>query len=393
LFERSFDRRSHRLRWAIDMRAPDITSLLETCYGEARSHERWASDVVSAFRDAFRFFGEVGMYIASLDAAADTVTPTLVACPPAWHEMVEAVRALSLRESHLVFYPAKVVTTMSEMSQRMVPSRRGYWADQRAAAGVAGGIAMVVHPMPATALVMFADSDPGLTLDRRTHTTLARLALHVESGFRLRAQRGAVRAVIGADGRLVDGALTERQHVRFASAARAAEAARKTRDPALWTALVAGHISVVPRMRGSRRVYELVENARAARPVRALSRREVDVLELASTGLSTKLCSYALGLSTATISTTLGNAARKVGALNQLELLRIAALLAHDPRADANDTTLTAAERDILELIRHGLSNVEIASRRRRSVRTIANQVASLLRKTGSPSRRALVTS
>jgi DNA-binding CsgD family transcriptional regulator len=138
-------------------------------------------------------------------------------------------------------------------------------------------------------------------------------------------------------------------------------------------------------------VYELVENARAWRQVRALTRREVDVLDLASTGLSNKLCGYALGLSPAAISMALTNAAQKLGALTQLELLRIAALLAHDPRGDTDEATLTAAEREILALLRLGLSNADIAAQRGRSVRTIANQVASLLEKTGRPSRRALI--
>lgn len=68
-------------------------------------------------------------------------------------------------------------------------------------------------------------------------------------------------------------------------------------------------------------------------------------------------------------------------------------MLAPDPRADLADNALTDAEREVLELLQHGLSNKEIAKRRSRSVRTIANQVASLLRKTKSSSRRALLVS
>ena len=52
---------------------------------------------------------------------------------------------------------------------------------------------------------------------------------------------------------------------------------------------------------------------------------------------------------------------------------------------------LTVAERDILALLQRGLSNAQSARLRSRSIRTIANRVASLLRKTGSTSRRALV--
>jgi DNA-binding NarL/FixJ family response regulator len=50
----------------------------------------------------------------------------------------------------------------------------------------------------------------------------------------------------------------------------------------------------------------------------------------------------------------------------------------------------TPAERDVLPDLIAGRSNSEIARRRRRSVRTVANQVASLLRRLGAGSRREL---
>lgn len=52
---------------------------------------------------------------------------------------------------------------------------------------------------------------------------------------------------------------------------------------------------------------------------------------------------------------------------------------------------LTAAERDVLDRIVHGDSNAEIARARSSSERTVANQVASLLRKTGAASRFELI--
>lgn len=52
---------------------------------------------------------------------------------------------------------------------------------------------------------------------------------------------------------------------------------------------------------------------------------------------------------------------------------------------------LTAAERDVLVRVVRGESNAAIATARKTSVRTIANQVASLLRKTKASSRFDLI--
>lgn len=52
---------------------------------------------------------------------------------------------------------------------------------------------------------------------------------------------------------------------------------------------------------------------------------------------------------------------------------------------------LSKAERAVLERVVRGESNAAIARARKTSVRTIANQVASLLRKTGAASRYELI--
>lgn len=48
---------------------------------------------------------------------------------------------------------------------------------------------------------------------------------------------------------------------------------------------------------------------------------------------------------------------------------------------------LTAAEREVTALLLEGASNAEIAATRRTSERTVANQVASILRKLGVAGR------
>jgi DNA-binding NarL/FixJ family response regulator len=52
---------------------------------------------------------------------------------------------------------------------------------------------------------------------------------------------------------------------------------------------------------------------------------------------------------------------------------------------------LSTAEADVLARLARGQSNAEIAKARKTSVRTVANQVASLLRKTGAASRFELI--
>lgn len=150
-------------------------------------------------------------------------------------------------------------------------------------------------------------------------------------------------------------------------------------------------MSLVARAEGTKRHYLVVDNAPGRQPMRALSKSELDVVSYAARGLSLKMIAYGLGLPTPTVSARLASAASKVGLATRMELVRIAAMLVHDPRARFEEIALTTAERDVLDLLAQGLSNKQIAALRGRSIRTIANQVASLLAKTKTPSRRALV--
>ncbi len=60
-----------------------------------------------------------------------------------------------------------------------------------------------------------------------------------------------------------------------------------------------------------------------------------------------------------------------------------------EPAAPPPD--LSTAEADVLARLARGQSNAEIAKARKTSARTVANQVASLLRKTGAASRFELI--
>ena len=159
----------------------------------------------------------------------------------------------------------------------------------------------------------------------------------------------------------------------------------------VWAALVEGRLGIASRGAEEERRYVLFENAPESYALHALSRAELDVLAHAIRGTPTKVMAYSLGRSSSTVSSRLASAASKMGVGSRTELVRIAALLSRDANIPCSEAALTDAERNVLELVRHGLSNDAIAKRRARSVRTVANQVASLLRKTSCPSRRALL--
>jgi DNA-binding CsgD family transcriptional regulator len=67
------------------------------------------------------------------------------------------------------------------------------------------------------------------------------------------------------------------------------------------------------------------------------------------------------------------------------------AVLSFAPAALALPPSLTAAEREVAALSALGKSNVAIAAARRTSVRTTANQLASIFRKCGVSSRSELI--
>jgi DNA-binding NarL/FixJ family response regulator len=236
-----------------------------------------------------------------------------------------------------------------------------------------------------------------VSLSRDGRRLLTQLALHLETGFRLRHRPESLQAVIARDGRVLhreDAALPTtllREQVARIESARQRRR-RATADAIdLWSALVAGRFSLVARTEGWRRHYLVVENAPLTQPIRALTRGELDAVSAAARGLSTKLVSYGLGVSRSVISSRLASAATKIGVATRIELVRIAAMLTRDPRARFADIALTATEKDVFALLAQGLSNREIAVLRNRSMRTIANQVAQLLRKSKAHSRQALV--
>jgi hypothetical protein len=166
----------------------------------------------------------------------------------------------------------------------------------------------------------------------RTVQLWHRLAAHISAGNRLRAILETLpqdddlvnraEAVLAPSGKIEHATgLAEPRSAREAlhDALIRIDKARAERDDAqrsvdLWRGLVAGRWSLVEHFeRDGKRYFLAQKNDPELREDLALTPRERQVLAYAELGHSNKLISYALGLSSSTVSTLLARARRKVG--------------------------------------------------------------------------------
>lgn len=252
----------------------------------------------------------------------------------------------------------------------------------------------------------------------------SRLAAHLAAGVRL--QRAAHRlasadeaeAVLTPAGQLLSAtgaAARSREGLRRAAARIDRARTRRGRsdvDAALdgWTALACGRWSLVDFFESDgKRLVLALPNAPSASDPRALAADERLVIQYAAMGYANKLIAYTLGVPEGTIATRLRSIFRKLGVrsrvamLDRMFALQRATFSAVDVAGErfvvgstaANVfpprlRTLTAAEREVVLMAMRGLANLEIATRRRRSPRTIANLLARAYRKLGIASRAEL---
>jgi DNA-binding CsgD family transcriptional regulator len=286
-----------------------------------------------------------------------------------------------------------------DLVQHMPAPFQAHWQEFTTSIGMLGGGGIMGY-VGRICFALFGFMPEQNVLSAKERLLMSQVAAHVEAGLGLCLGEGKEVAVLRPDGRIEHArgearALDSRE--RLASHVRTVESARTRagrRAPAAldtWTALVNGRFGLVERVDSDgQRFYLILEESPRASPLRALSAREAQILELSARGVSGKNVAYSLGISPAAVSQALGSAALKIGCRGRTELVNAAALLLGPKRPIPGGARFTPAELEVLALVRGGFSNAEIAARRETSDRTVSNQVASLLRKAHVPSRRAL---
>lgn len=154
----------------------------------------------------------------------------------------------------------------------------------------------------------------------------------------------------------------------------------------------------------------LVFSSKGSRVAR-LSTRHRQALELAARGRSIKQIAHEMRTGVSTASTHLAAGLGRLGltradvALLMATCIRSSAAHESPPEVEAVlsirldvesiplSSELTTAERDVARALLRGHSNAKIAADRRRSLRTVANQVAVVFRKLGVRSRGELFAS
>lgn len=385
---------------------PSAVDIVEAAYMSAPSIAAWLERVVDIGRPVLE--SDVGIIATVTKRTEAHITVEAYAesaNPFTWlRGMFEsACREIPARHFEPYYGPGEPVRTLDDV-QRTIRAN-GHEIDVGGAFVEHGGLSdlllIVTHPVRDTVLCIAALDRGPKTMPRLDRRRLTQVALHLENAARLHLVPTHELAVITTDGRIADldsARTTSADIARLESRVRLVERIRTRRERAdatdaldAWPALVNGTYSLVEHIDSDGlRFYRAYENPVAAQRHRALSPRERSVLELTARGLSGKWTAYSLGLSESSVSEALSAAACKLGISSRTRLAAIAAELVRGNAARDTGVAFTAAEHEVLAMVARGMSNDAIARARGRSIRTIANQVAALLRKSGAGSRRSL---
>jgi DNA-binding NarL/FixJ family response regulator len=381
---------------------PDSLSIVESCYAPASEHSEWLQRVLEQASAAFDFGAGVALTLFEEQDGRPKVKlsqglgPVSRGLQLSW-PLLESMSGESYRR---FFYPKRAVTLSSPIVAGFsMPLQVGYKA-VLAFMGSRDLLGLLGYPAPGLIFSMYFGLRRQREVSPRVRAALHRVRIHVESGLRLRlCPQSEAAAVLTPEGKVLHlaapaQALPERLRDGVRTVEHSRTRQQRTREGALdvWTALVEGRWSLVERVDSDgQRHYLAFENAPFTRAYRALTPSEAAVLDHSIQGLPGKYVAYATGLAESRVSSCLSMSAAKLGFRNRAELIRVASGLRSYGQYDLLDAGLTEAELEILQLLRDGRSNREIAVARGSSEKTVANQVASILRKTKTSGRRGLL--
>lgn len=247
---------------------------------------------------------------------------------------------------------------------------------------------------------------------------------HLGAGLRLRraidelrSDEKMIEARFRTDGRCIDasGAARDgdrreslREAVLVSERSRSKIAQRGVGSAPTLDHVVDGRWSLVERFeRGGQRYIVAYRNPPGVGDIRRLTLAERDIVRLAAGGLTNKEVGFSLGIRESTASTLLAAALAKLGIPSAIELPmfwrhRDGVSFSLGENADfayyrasigqlPDEASLTSSEDHALSSLMRGMSNDAIARKRGTSLRTVANQVASIFRKLQVHSRRELV--
>ena len=286
--------------------------------------------------------------------------------------------------------------------------------------GIVDGFSMFAHDGELGGIVMSAPSRAVLRLSGPTLHVWTRIGLHVAAALRLRRKilegTSSVEALVSPGGEVAHAEGTVRTdgdvRARLRLAVKRVEQARTKAvraDPAhaltLWRGLVDGRWSLVDRWESDGKRYVAVHaNPPSGKDPRALTEREAAVLSYAVRSASDKEIAFALGLPAGTVATIIRRVVHKLGCRRRVDLIGfdraeslivptadVEVLRSGIDRASPRLAVLTPEEREIVELVVCGATNAEIARARRKTRKTIDNQLYRIYGKLGVESRAELV--
>jgi DNA-binding NarL/FixJ family response regulator len=401
----------------------DEISIVESMYRLDGDDGQWLGEIADRVRRHLR--ADCGVVATRLRTARIDETPDVD--PPVAFDMPAGAEPKYSAFRSAIQDPEIVGRAMSEALNTMkggfVDSHpfRQFFEGELGPLGIRDCYNFSCFDTPAHWIIIAPHTSSDAVVTPRLRKTYARLQAHLSSALRLRRRLGSglnEEAIIEPSGAVLDANGEARRpdaRDRLRRAVLDRERARsslRSADPDasldLWSGLIAGRWSLLDRFEsGGRRYIVACENQNTPRVPRCLTPREEHVAQLAARGRSNHEIAYELGVDFETVSAHLKRALRKLGCSGRGNLIRlidaaqfeltwsnhgdVIAVFVERSASKSIPRGLTTAEREVFEGVVAGKTNAEIAEERGTSVRTVANQVASVLRKSGARSRYMLM--